>query len=404
MKVLVSAYACEPDKGSEPHVGWTWSRAIAQVVNEVHVITRANNRPPIEHALSNAPIPNLHFHYFDLPAWARFWKRGQRGVQLYYILWQYAVAGFAKRLHEVHAFDVAHHVSMAGQHYPPGVAALSIPFIWGPIGGLRAPPSLRAALHGRARLREFAHDVVIRMARWDPLVRRAFRRARIILSLPGRMTLRPPRGDVVTSGNVFIDTSRIPAATRSHKDQTGPLHLVSAFRMIFWKGADLSLEAIARLIHKGIVERWTVLGDGPELQRWESLAKDLGLTDQVDFRGWVPRSEVYRLLSEGDALLHPSFREGWGGAVLEGMAAGLPVVCLDWGGPGHIVDEASGVAVPVDQPREAIVEDLAEAIETFADVERRHRMGGAARERVEKHFSTAALEEVVREVYRGIVW
>ena len=87
MKVLLSAYACEPDKGSEPAVGWNWVRQVSRF-HEVWVITRANNRKPIEKALAKNPLPNAHFIYFDLPHWARFWKRGQRGAHLYYYLWQ----------------------------------------------------------------------------------------------------------------------------------------------------------------------------------------------------------------------------------------------------------------------------------------------------------------------------
>ena len=88
MKVLVSAYACEPGKGSEPEVGWQWVNQIARF-HETWVITRANNREAIEKALTKSPINNLHFVYVDLPEWARFWKKGRSGVHLYYYLWQF---------------------------------------------------------------------------------------------------------------------------------------------------------------------------------------------------------------------------------------------------------------------------------------------------------------------------
>jgi len=87
LKVLISAYACEPGKGSEPGVGWNLARHLAAHY-EVWVLTRANNCPVIEVELAQSPVPGLHFVYHDLPPWARFWRRGQRGVQLYYYLWQ----------------------------------------------------------------------------------------------------------------------------------------------------------------------------------------------------------------------------------------------------------------------------------------------------------------------------
>ena len=66
LKVLVSAYACEPDKGSEPGVGWNWAKQIAHF-HEVWVVTRTNNRPAIEERIEKNPDPNLHFIYVDLP-------------------------------------------------------------------------------------------------------------------------------------------------------------------------------------------------------------------------------------------------------------------------------------------------------------------------------------------------
>ena len=90
MRVLAFAYACEPGKGSEPGAGWIWSRMLARI-GEVWVITRESNRVAIEAALAQVPEKeNLHFEYVDLPARARFWKRGAKGARLYYLLWQVA--------------------------------------------------------------------------------------------------------------------------------------------------------------------------------------------------------------------------------------------------------------------------------------------------------------------------
>ena len=78
LKILLSAYACEPGRGSEQGVGWNWARQMAKE-HEVWVVTRANNRMPIETALAWDPLPNAHFVYYDLPRWARRWKRGPFG-------------------------------------------------------------------------------------------------------------------------------------------------------------------------------------------------------------------------------------------------------------------------------------------------------------------------------------
>ena len=88
-RILLSAYACEPGRGSEAEVGWMWATELAAAGHEVWVITRTANRIAIEASLAEQHRPRLHFAYYDLPRWARGWKRGERGVHLYYALWQW---------------------------------------------------------------------------------------------------------------------------------------------------------------------------------------------------------------------------------------------------------------------------------------------------------------------------
>ena len=68
--LIVSAYACEPLKGSEPAVGWNWVKELGRH-NKVHVITRANNQTVIEQHLPKELVGNVTFHYYDAPAFIR---------------------------------------------------------------------------------------------------------------------------------------------------------------------------------------------------------------------------------------------------------------------------------------------------------------------------------------------
>src|SRR5215207_5807638 len=139
MKILISAYACEPNKGSEPGVGWNWARQAARF-HQVWVITRKNNQSAIESELSRNPVSNLNLVYHDLPKWARFWKRGSRGVHLHYLLWQLTALRKVQRLHREVEFDAGHHVTFVSFRFPSCLCSLGIPFIWGPLaGGERVP-------------------------------------------------------------------------------------------------------------------------------------------------------------------------------------------------------------------------------------------------------------------------
>ena len=92
-RILIGAYACEPHSGSEPAVGWNWSHQAALHGNDVHVVTRANNREAIEAELRARPVPGLTFHYLDLGRPLLWMKKhsGTFGLIIYYYIWQMAL-------------------------------------------------------------------------------------------------------------------------------------------------------------------------------------------------------------------------------------------------------------------------------------------------------------------------
>ena len=112
MKILMSAYSCEPGRGSEPGVGWNIVRAVAQH-HEVWVLTRPDESGDIIKAeLDRHPVPNLHFVYFTLPIWGGGWRWGESGaMQIHYYLWQIQAYFVARQLHQKIGFDAVHHVT-----------------------------------------------------------------------------------------------------------------------------------------------------------------------------------------------------------------------------------------------------------------------------------------------------
>ena len=139
MKVLMSAYGCEPGHGSEHETGWNWAKQAAKF-HEVWVLTHANNRLGIERELRQRPIPNLHFVYHDPPRWPRFWKQSLVEENFCYLFWQLSAVPICRRLHRENGFDVAHHITFGSYRHPSCLAWLPCPFIWGPVGGGERAP------------------------------------------------------------------------------------------------------------------------------------------------------------------------------------------------------------------------------------------------------------------------
>ena len=182
MKILLSAYACEPHKGSETSVGWHWALEASHLGHEVWVLTRENNRVTIEAELVKFPkIKNLNFIYYDLPFWARWWKKKNRGIRLYYFFWQIGAYLLAKKVHREKGFDRVHHITFVSVRQPSFMGNLGIPFFFGPVGGgEKSPWNLRKGYGFRGIILDIVRDLANHLVRIDPFVRRTLQQAKRI--------------------------------------------------------------------------------------------------------------------------------------------------------------------------------------------------------------------------------
>jgi glycosyltransferase involved in cell wall biosynthesis len=325
VRVLVSAYACEPGKGSEPEAGWLWSLAAARE-HEVVVLTRANNRAAIEAGLAGRDGRKPTYVYLDLPGWARFWKRGRLGIRLYYLVWQVLAARAARRLEREKRFDVVHHVTFANIWLPALACLAGPPFVLGPVGGGQAVPrALYRAIGVRGVALELLLLAVRRLSGLSPLTRTGWRRAAVILvnneetrdALPRRHRVKAILRPHACVGDELARVERPPETATSH----GALY---AGRLHRFKGVALAIAAIEQL------PDWTlvVAGDGPDAGRLRRLAGQSGAGARISFVGRLPRDELWRRLVSSRAFVFPSMKEGSPFAVAEAEALGVPVVAL----------------------------------------------------------------------------
>jgi glycosyltransferase involved in cell wall biosynthesis len=395
MKVLMSAYACEPGRGSEPGVGWHWALQAARFHN-VWVVTRANNSTAIEAELARNPVPNLRFVYHDLPRWGRFWKKGHRGIHLYYLLWQLTAVTLGRRLHRDIGFDVAHHVTFGSFRSPSFLAALPVPYVWGPVGGGECAPRRFYRTFGAASIaKQLLRDLSNALARVDPLARATARRARVILVASPATAGALPSKDRARTRLMPADGRTCSAAPAAPPSDV--LRVLFVGNLLYWKGVHLAIAAIARCTRS--VSFTIVPGETNERVRLDRLVQQLGIGDRVRFVDALTHPEALAQYDEHDVFLFPSLQDSGGGAVLEAMAAGLPVVCLDLGGPAVSVTPETGIRVPARNPAQA-VRALAAGLDTLAaDPALRRRMGDAGRRRVAEDYSWDRKGELMRELY-----
>ena len=246
-KILLSAYACEPNMGSEPGVGWQWAQALRRRGFEVHVITRSNNRGAIERAYDGSDAL-LRFHYFDFPEWLRFWKKWPGGIYLYYLLWQVGAYRMAKRLHSRERFDYVHHITFVSYRQPSFMGGLGIPFIFGPVGGGESmPEQFRKSLPMSGRLSEAIRSAGNGFVRFDPLMRRTFAQARMIVCATEETRLAIPlrfRNKCVVQRAIGIDGD-VSVQVESGASSVLKPRFLFIGRLLYWKGLQLALRALA---------------------------------------------------------------------------------------------------------------------------------------------------------------
>jgi glycosyltransferase involved in cell wall biosynthesis len=402
MRVLISAYACEPGRGSEPGVGWNWAQQMGRY-HEVWVITRANNRAPIEKSLAKEPLPNVHWVYFDLPRWARFWKKRQRGMHLYYYLWQIGAYFVVRKLHRRVGFNLAHHVTFVNYWMPSFMALLPVPFVWGPVGGGEsAPRSFWRSLSLRGKTYELLRDLARFLAEFDPFVKLAARRATVGLATTSQTEKRLRAlgcRNVLVHPAVGLVSEEIRTLSPFPVRQSDPFRFLSIGGLLHLKGFDLGLRAFARFQARFPATEYWIIGDGPERKRLEKLAHNLGIAAKMRFWGTIPRDEVLEKLADCDVLVHPSLHESGGWVCLEAMAARRPVICLDLGGPALQVTEETGIKIPAISPSQAIA-DLSLAMEELArDPARRARLGQSGRERVSRLYNSEEKGKYLADLY-----
>jgi glycosyltransferase involved in cell wall biosynthesis len=406
MKVLISAYSCEPGKGSEPGVGWNVAREVAKY-HEVWVLTRPDESGAVIDAeLAQNPVPNLHMVYFTLPFWQDSMRWGQSGaMQIHYYLWQIQAYFVARRLHREIKFDLVHHVTFVRHSTPSFLSLLPIPFIWGPVGGGEsAPKPFWKDFSLRAKVYETARAWFRGIGERDPFTRLTVRRSAVVRATT-EDTARRLRKLGAAEVQVISETG-LPEEELHRLNQyplpasSDSIKFISMGRLLHWKGFHLGIRAFAAA-NLPKAEYW-LCGEGPEQERLQTLAAELGVGARVKFFGRLPRQQSLEKLGECIALIHPSLHDSGGWVCLEAMAASRPVICLDLGGPGVQVTDETGFKVAAETPEQAVV-DLAAAMQRLAaNEDLRVQMGKAARYRVEQVFAWERVGRSLAQLYEEI--
>ena len=208
-----------------------------------------------------------------------------------------------------------------------------------------------------------------------------------------------PHGEVVYDG---IASGIPPLASETASN--GPLRIAIVGRLAGWKGQHIFLDAAAKLVEAGIDAKFllagtAMFGEDDYVAELHSQVDRLGLQGKVEFLGHVDPIEAF--LPTVSILVHASTSpEPFGQVVIEGMAAGIPVVATDGGGVKEtVVHGETGLLVPMGN-----AQALADALRMLIDrPELRAKLSTKGRQRVLRHFTASITARKVERVYREVL-
>lgn len=406
-KIFVSAYACEPGLGSEIGVGWHWVLEMSKYF-ELWVLTRESNRARIESWLSeHEEHSGIHFLYYDLPKWARFWKKGLRGVRLYYNMWQIFADGIVKRTMIENDIRIFHHLTYGNMLWRVSRFGQKQYFVWGPVGGLETIPSEYSSRYGvKSRLLEAFRRLVVRMLPLNAGFRRRCGNADLILcktEITRALIPRKYQQKAVLQTDVAVEHKDVNIDEYTSKYiRKGKVNYLVVGRLDAWRGFDIVIEAFAKASECNDDIHLTIVGNGNDKQRLTGLIKRLHLERKVAMTGALPQHEYEQIMADADVVVNAALKEGAVTVSFDCLAYGKPLICVDTTGYTRYFNNNYSVIVPRTS-RFELVQNLADAILKLSDKSVRDAMGLEALKAGERFdWNTRGLE--IKIIFSQIVF
>lgn len=366
-KILIIAFACKPNAGSESGVGWNFAKLI-QDFGEVYVLVRdAENQKEL--LLNNKEL-KVKYIFYDLPNYiSKFQNKqvnnGQKYMELYYLAWQIGAIKYIVKNYGRDYFHIVHHITFVSATLPSFFVYLKSKFIWGPISSNDLIPKGIATTTTYMKL--YVKDIMKKIIRMFSITFQIDKRkASYIIANTSDIFNKLNLKDEVRL--VTIPSIGIEEKGGSNSEKIIPINtsvnIISIGEFLDIKNFDITIEAFSKYHTINPNSKLYLVGDGPNRKKLEKLVMNLELVNDVVFVGWISRKEVYEYLKNiAHILLFPTSEKA-GMVILESLQNNVPVVGMNFGGPKEFVTDNSGILVDI-KNRMQIVNDLAIGIDNI---------------------------------------
>ncbi|MBR2705299.1 MAG: glycosyltransferase family 4 protein [Clostridia bacterium] len=347
MKILYSAFECNPYRGSEAFCGWSWVINMNKY-HEIFVITRNENKKDIEKFCKENDVKNIHFYFCDVSDKINLYYKYNKFFMQYYVLWQNAAYKMAKKICEVNEIDIIHHITLGDFRVIGKMWKLKTNFVFGPLGGAQyIPKSLNKYSKGH-KLNEAYRKMINSFKIIDFRYRKAIKKTKKIfcaneetLNFMNRITNEEKCELLTENGinDIYVH----------EKNDCEKIRIIWLGRIVYRKGIEFLIDSLKYIETSKKFEICLYGNDqGNEVNKLTKKAKELGVADKISFCGKIEHTEINKIYNDADFFVFPSLRETTGTVIFEALSHGLPIVGLNQNGLKLIANEKCAILVDTD--------------------------------------------------------
>lgn len=364
LEVLINAYACAPNRGSEPGMAWNWIVNLAKYC-KVYVITEGEFRDEIELELSRLPQGvNMRFYYNPVSDKIRTmcWNQGDWRFYYYYFKWQKETYNMAQDIIASNNIDLVHQLNMIGFREPGFLWKLDKPSVWGPIGGLDFMPysfikEVKVSIKYKLLLKNFITYLQIN---YSKRINLAFQNFNVVIGAVNKSNYTVKKYlnldiPILNETGCYTGIGNECIRNRFNNDEFNILWVGKAD---FRKQLELAFEIINNL--KSVKNlKFHIVGidkGTDDYFKYEQIIKSLDIQNNIVWHGKIPHNMVKVMMSTNHLFLFTSIMEGTPHVILEAIENQMPIICFDACGQAECVNETIGVKIELSNPKQAIVE------------------------------------------------
>ena len=338
MKILISAYSCEPNSGSEHEVGWSWIKALSKNnKNKITVITRKSNKKKIYLENTLCKKKNVNFWFYDLPDFFLkiLKKKNKKNTYLYFYLWQLLIYfKFKSKINKI-KFDFIHHVTFVSLRIPSFLFLCKSNFFFGPVcGGEVIKNCLIKDFSLKAKIIEYLRLISNFYIKYSPIMNLLFLKSKkIILTHEVNLSLVPKvfHKKVVIVPSIFND--KIFFKNKIKKNY----NIYFAGRLLEWKGAHYLIKIFKKLYKANNKIKLEIFGDGPLKAKIIDQVKNEVFKNNIKLHGLLPQSKFLKKIKKSDLLIFPTLRDSGGYVILDALKNNINVLTTNAPGPMSII-------------------------------------------------------------------